>query len=126
MPVASCRPTSCDESASTSKRNMERRERSRVPAVVALSALVLLVSDVAQGAAAVVDPLETAKADIRLKKFSAAAAELQRLATSGNSNAQYLLAVFYLNGLNGARDVTVARGWLEKAAAQGNVRAAAS
>ena len=102
---------------------MERPERRTLRGVAALSALLPLVSGVTYAAAPAADALETAKSDIRLKKFSAAASELQRLATSGNPDAQYLLAVFYLNGLNGVRDVA-ARGWLEKAAAQGNVRAA--
>src|SRR5712675_31083 len=125
MPAGCCRRTSCGALAFTSRRSMERRERRPLLGVVtALSTLVPLVSGVTHAAAPAVDALETAKSDIRLKKFSAAASELQRLATSGNPAAQYLLAVFYLNGLNGVRDVAVARGWLEKAAAQGNVRAA--
>ena len=103
---------------------MERRERRTLRGVAALSALIPFVSGVTHAATPAVDALETAKSDIRLKKFSAAASELQRLAASGNPDAQYLLAVFYLNGLNGVRDVAAARGWLEKAAAQGNVRAA--
>ena len=72
------------------------------------------------------DPLESVKTAIRLKNFTAAATELQQLAARGNADAQYLLAVFYLNGLGGPRDPGQARIWLEKAAAQGDARAAFS
>src|SRR5215469_11631517 len=72
------------------------------------------------------DPLESVKAAIRLKNFGAAQSDLQRLAGAGDAEAQYLLAVFYLNGLAGPRDVVQAKGWLEKSAGQGNARAAFS
>ena len=50
--------------------------------------------------ASAVDPLESVKTAIRLKNFSAAAAAtLQQLASGGNVEAQYLLGVFYLNGV---------------------------
>ena len=62
------------------------------------------------------DALEGAKAHIRQKNFAAATTELQRLATAGNRDAQYLLAVLYLNGLNGPRDPVKARDWLDKSA----------
>lgn len=69
------------------------------------------------------DPLEEVKAAIRLKQFAAAAGHLQQLAQAGNARAQYLLGVFYLNGLNGPRDVRQARSWLERSSAQGDERA---
>src|SRR2546429_2924964 len=72
------------------------------------------------------DPLEGVKTSIRLKKFAEAATALQKLAGAGNADAQYMLAVFYLNGVNGPRDPAQARGWLEKSAGQGNARAAFS
>ena len=72
------------------------------------------------------DPLEGVKTSIRLKKFAEAATALQKLAGTGNPEAQYLLAVFYLNGVNGPRDAAQAKGWLEKSAGQGNARAAFS
>ncbi|TLY94167.1 MAG: sel1 repeat family protein [Gammaproteobacteria bacterium] len=72
------------------------------------------------------DPLEGVKTAIRLKKFAEAATALQKLASAGNADAQYMLAVFYLNGVNGPRDPAQARGWLEKSAGQGNARAAFS
>src|SRR2546429_3083811 len=43
-----------------------------------------------------------------------------------NAEAQYLLAVLYLNGLIAARDATQARTWLEKSATQGSAQAAFS
>src|SRR5258705_5192102 len=72
------------------------------------------------------DPLEGVKTGIRLKNFTEAATALQRLAAAGNAEAQYLLAAFYLNGVNGPRDVAQAKAWLEKSAGQGNARAAFS
>src|SRR2546430_7570345 len=62
------------------------------------------------------DPLEGVKTAIRLKKFAEAATALQKLASAGNADAQYMLAVFYLNGVNGPRDPAQAKGWLEKSA----------
>src|SRR5207249_2277074 len=72
------------------------------------------------------DPLDGVKTSIRLKNFAAAATELQKLAAAGNPDAQYLLAVFYLNGVNGPRDPATAKTWLEKAANKGSARAAFS
>src|SRR3989440_12397355 len=72
------------------------------------------------------DPLEGVKTAIRLKKFAEAATALQKLAGAGNAQAQYMLAVFYLNGVNGPRDPKQAKGWLEKCARPGNARAAFS
>src|ERR1700733_11754832 len=103
MPVACCPPTFCEESASTSRRSMERRERRGLRSVVALFVFVMLGSGMARAVAPVGDALEATKSDIRLKKFSAAAGELQRLAGAGNPGAQDSLAVFFLKGLSGAR-----------------------
>jgi len=70
--------------------------------------------------------VEGVKTAIRLKNFTEAATAVQRLAAAGNAEAQYLLAAFYLNGVNGPRDVAQAKAWLEKSAGQGNARAAFS
>jgi len=75
-----------------------------------------MVVHIAHAAPAAKDPLDGVKESIRLKQFAGGATELQRLAAAGNPDAQYLLAVFYLNGLNGPRDAAQARSWLEKAA----------
>src|SRR5580700_8445835 len=72
------------------------------------------------------DALDGVKTAIRLKNFSEAAVMLRRLADGGNDEAQYMLAVFYLNGVNGPRDPAAAHTWLEKSALQGNARAAFS
>lgn len=87
--------------------------------LVALAALAAPTGLSAQGA----DPLEKVKQSIRLKQFKAAQTQLEGLAAAGNADAQYLLAAFYLNGLNGPREADRARPWLEKAAAQGNAAA---
>jgi len=94
----------------------------------ALAALLLLGCCAAAAAAlpAASDRLDGVKKDIRLKNFAGAAASLQGLAAAGDAEAQYLLATFYLNGLNGPRDLAQARVWLEKAATQGHARAAFS
>ncbi|MFL6605482.1 MAG: ankyrin repeat domain-containing protein [Steroidobacteraceae bacterium] len=102
---------------------MALRELQRVAVHVALLALGTLPLHIAYAAPAAQDPLDGVKESIRLKQFAGAATELQRLAAAGNADAQYLLGVFYLNGLNGPRDAAQARPWLEKAAQQGNSRA---
>jgi TPR repeat protein len=104
---------------------MARRDRLRASALLG-GTITLLGSVIASAAQRPVDVLEGAKAHIRQKNFAAATTELQRLATAGNRDAQYLLAVLYLNGLNGPRDPVKARDWLDKSARQGNARAAGS
>jgi len=84
-------------------------------------ALCVSLSALAAGPAP--NSLDGIKEAIRLKQFSRAATDLQRLADAGNPEAQYLLGVFYLNGLNGPRDSAQARMWMQKAAAQGHARA---
>src|SRR2546421_12168406 len=132
MPGACCRPTSCAGWAFTSRRNMGRRERVPASRVLALTVLAWLATsgvpaaDKSGPVTQKADPLDAAKSAIRLKNFSSASTELRRLAASGNAEAQYLLAVLYLNGLIAARDATQARTWLEKSAAQGSAQAAFS
>ena len=86
----------------------------------------LALGDVAHAVSRPPDPLDGAKSQIRTKNFAAAQAQLQKLASAGNPQAEYLLAVFYLNGLGGPRDVAQAKTWLEKAAGHGNAPAAFS
>jgi len=52
------------------------------------------------------------------QNFTEAATGCNGLAAAGNAEAQYLLAAFYLNGVNGPRDVAQAKAWLEKSAGQ--------
>src|ERR1700680_1986541 len=89
-------------------------------------ALALLATAGALAVSRPAGPLDGVKSSIRLKNFTAAAAELEKLASAGNREAQYLLGAFYLNGVSGPRDPARARIWLEKSAAQGNARAAFS
>src|SRR5882757_6801806 len=105
-----------------SRRNLARRRLS----LRTWGPLTLCVSVSVFAAEPAASPMDGIKDAIRLKQFAHAATELQRLAAAGNPDAQYLLGVFYLNGLNGPGDAGQARVWMEKAAAQGNARAAAS
>src|SRR5438876_4889731 len=91
---------------------LSRRVRALLPAALSM----VLAAGAALAVSRPPDPLDGVKTSIRLKNFAAAATELQRLAAAGNPDAQYLLAVFYLNGVNGPRDPATAKTWLEKAA----------
>ena len=95
---------------------------------IAVNAIAFLLAFAAERAVAAADPvsLETVKAEISLHDFDAAAGGLERLAAAGNPEAEYLLGVFYLEGLDGPANSAMARQWLEKAASQGNGRAALS
>ena len=96
-------------------------------AVAAGAALLLAAGESPAGAAATdSQPLAPVKAEISLHDFDAAAGALERLAATGNPEAEYLLGVFYLEGLDGPANPTLARQWLEKAAAHGEARAAFS
>jgi hypothetical protein len=57
-----------------------------------------MLSGVSRAADRRPDVLDPVRADIRLKDFTGASARLTQLA-AGNAEAQYLLGVFYLNGL---------------------------
>ena len=76
----------------------------------------------AQRAAA--DPLEPARAAIRVKEFDKARALLLPQARRGSADAQYLLGTLELSDLAGKPDPADARHWLELAAAQHHARAA--
>ena len=101
---------------------LPRRVRALLPAALSM----VLAAGAALAVSRPPDPLDGVKTSIRLKNFAAAATELQKLAAAGNPDAQYLLAVFYLNGVNGPRDPATAKTWLEKAANKGSARAAFS
>src|SRR5487761_412366 len=126
MPVVYCPPIFCGASAFTSRRSMGRRSNALHP--VAVSAIALTFAFAAERSVGAEQPasLATIKAEISLHDFDAAAAALQRLAAEGDPGAEYLLGVFYLEGLDGPPDPARARHWLEKAAAQGRARAAFS
>src|SRR5437762_1492591 len=99
---------------------LPRRVRALLPAALSM----VLAAGAALAVSRPPDPLDGVKTSIRLKNFAAAATELQKLAAAGNPDAQYRLAVFYLNGVNGPRDPATAKTWLEKAANKGSARAA--
>ena len=102
---------------------MERHNGVR--SLLVLVGAMALASGHALGAASsAVDPLESAKAAIRVKEYGRAAGDLEREAAKGNKEAQYLLGTFALNGLVTDRDVAKARMWFEKAATNGHARAA--
>src|SRR5216110_1301160 len=90
---------------------LPRRVRALLPAALSM----VLAAGAALAVSRPPDPLDGVKTSIRLKNFAAAATELQKLAAAGNPDAQYLLAVFYLNGVNGPRHPATAKTWLEKA-----------
>src|SRR5437762_2830981 len=97
---------------------LPRRVRALLPAALSM----VLAAGAALAVSRPPDPLDGVKTSIRLKNFAAAATELQKLAAGGNPDAQYLLAVFYLNGVSGPRDPATAKTWLEKAANKGSAR----
>src|SRR5204862_8048492 len=99
---------------------LPRRVRALLPAALSM----VVAAGAALAGSRPPDQLDGVKTSIRLKNFAAAATELQKLAAAGNPDAQYLLAVFYLNGVNGPRDPATAKTWLEKAANKGSARGA--
>jgi TPR repeat protein len=105
---------------------MELPDYCRRAAHVALL-LVALVAGPAPAAdrvAASADPLEPAKASIRVKDYGAATTRLTPLSEAGNPQAQYLLGTLYLAGLGAAPDEARARQLFETAGAMGEPRAA--
>jgi uncharacterized protein len=70
------------------------------------------------------DPLEPARAALRTLQFSRAIELLSTAERTGNADAQYLLALIYLNGVGVAADPRHGRALLESAAAGGHGAAA--
>ena len=94
---------------------------------ILVASLLLATGQVAWAASSTTaskDPLEPAKASIRLKDYSGAATKLATLAQAGNPQAQYLLGTMFLAGLAPAPDASRARQLFETAAAKGEPRAA--
>ena len=81
------------------------------PRQTVFAALAVLAAAAALAVSRPAEPLDGVKSAIRLKNFTAAATELEKLANAGNPQAQYLLASFYLNGVTGPRDPQRARTW---------------
>jgi TPR repeat protein len=76
----------------------------------------------ASGAAA--GPLEDADAAIKRRDYATAARIIRPLAEQGDANAQYVLGVYYENGLGVPQDRVKAYMWLSLAASQGRENAA--
>ena len=70
------------------------------------------------------DPLEGARAALRLLQFEKAIELLGALGRSGNADAQYLLALMYLNGVGTGPDPVRARALLQSSAEHGQAAAA--
>ena len=70
------------------------------------------------------DPLEGARAALRLLQFDKAIELLGALSRSGNADAQYLLALMYLNGVGTGPDPVRARALLQSSAEHGQAAAA--
>src|ERR1700726_1314402 len=70
------------------------------------------------------DPVEPARAALRTLQFDKAIALLNGAGNAGNSNAQYLLALMYLNGVGMPADPARGRTLLQPAAEHENGEAA--
>ena len=74
--------------------------------------------------AAIAGPLEEANSAIGRRDFATAARVVRPLAERGDSNAQYMLGMFYGNGVGVPQDRVKAYMWLSLAASQGRENAA--
>jgi TPR repeat protein len=72
----------------------------------------------------VAGPLDDADVAIKRHDYATALRLIRPLADQGDANAQYILGVFYNNGLGVPQDYVRAYMWLNLAATQGRERAA--
>jgi ankyrin repeat protein len=93
---------------------------------IEIAALLTLLTAASAAAVAAAAPgtLESARADIRLKRFEAGLSTLKRLAQNGDSDSQYLFGMAALNGLAREPDEPEARRYLTLAADKGHAAAA--
>jgi ankyrin repeat protein len=107
---------------------MGRPERAVAPRLATLSFILagLCLGTQQASARAAADPVEPARAAIRLKEYRVAVECLQPLAARGDAQAQYLLASLYRVGLGVAVDIPQARELLVAAAERRHVGAAYS
>ena len=68
--------------------------------------------------------IETARAALRTRQFTAAQERLHALAIAGDGEAQYLLGQMLLNGVGAPVNLKAAQEWLEQAARQKHAAAA--
>ena len=88
------------------------------------AAALQLDAGAARAAGAKSEPLESARAALRIRDYPNALSRLQQLANGGNADAQLLLGLVHLNGVGTPVDGTKAEAWLRKSAAQNNATAA--
>ena len=93
----------------------------RVFAALLLGLLVLFFIAPALGADT--SPVDQAKAAIEAQRYDEALELIVPLADAGNTDAQNVLAIMYIQGWGVDQDAIRAREWFEKAAAGGNARA---
>ena len=81
-----------------------------------VAAIILLLGF---GTSAVAGPLEDADAAVKRRDYATAVRLIGPLAEQGDASAQYMLGVFYDNGLGVPQDRVRAHMWLNLAARQG-------
>jgi ankyrin repeat protein len=102
-----------------------RGRRDKFRSLTALCCLVSLSAGAAPAKSGKpVDPVEPARAALRMLQFDKAKGLLTSAGLAGNANAQYLLALMYLNGVGVMPDPSRAHTLLESAADHGHAAAA--
>ena len=106
-------------------RNRSHRFAPRCGALLACTMLLGIATSASPAPAKVTaDPLEPAKAAIRVKDYTRAIGVLTDLSGRGHAGGQYLLGTMHLAGLGTAQDPAQARQLFETAANAGDARAA--
>src|SRR5450631_1923319 len=133
VPAASCPMISSNRSASRSKpssgrhdarRHMIMVHRVRVQAAAICCAISLSAAGAPSKPTAHKDPLEPARAALRMLQFDKAVTLLSAAGNTGNADAQYLLGLIYLNGVGVVADSARGRALLQTAAEHGQGAAA--
>src|SRR5215471_972175 len=124
-PAEFSRMRSSRASASRSRPNMAPPDITRVARMAAVALAAIAAHPPAAPAQDARDnAVERAiGAALRAGDFRQAAAILERMAKSGNAEAQYQLASLYRSGRGVAQDDALAFKWMQAAAEQGHVRA---
>src|SRR5215472_7185696 len=123
-PAEFCRMRSSRASVSRSTPNMAPPRIGRAARMVAVALAAIAAHPAASAQDARENAVERAVgAALRAGDFRQAAAILERMAKSGNAEAQYQLASLYRSGRGVAQDDALAFKWMQAAAEQGHVRA---
>ena len=101
--------------------NLKRRARIASCLAISLLASALFAKEAPSSAK---DPLEPALAALRTLQYQRAIGLFDTAANAGNTRAQYLLGLIYLNGVGVAADPARARALLRSAAEHGHGAAA--